>query len=70
MHSVAAHTVLPCWDSTFEEAWFCAGKGIAVVFEEGVMMAVVRYRRQKQKQKQQGIGNGKDVAGLERWDDR
>ena len=44
------------------------------MFEEGVMMAVVRYRRQKQKQKQkqkqQGIGKCKDVAGLERWDDR
>lgn len=65
VHSFAAHTVMGGWDGAFGEAWFFAGNGVAVVVEEGVRMAAIRYRRQKRRRG----GDGKDEPGLERWYD-
>lgn len=66
VHSFAAHTVMGGWEGAFGEAWFFAGNGVAVVVEEGVRVAVVRYRRW---QKRQRAGDGKDEVGLGRWYD-
>lgn len=66
VHSFAGHTVMGGWDGAFGEAWFFAGNGVAVVVEEGVRMAVVRWRR---RQKRQRGGDGKDEMSLERWYD-
>lgn len=66
VHSFAAHTVMGGWDGAFGEAWFFAGNGVAVVVEEGVRMAVVRYRR---RQKRQTGGDEKDEVSLDRWYD-
>ena len=67
VHSFAAHTVMGGWDGAFGEAWFFAGNGLAVVVEEGVSMAVLRYRRRQKRRS--GGGDRKDEAGLERWYD-
>ena len=66
VHSFAAHAVMGGWDGAFGEAWFFAGNGVAVVVEEGVRMAAVRYRRQ---QKRQRGGDGEGEISLERWYD-
>lgn len=67
VHSFAAHTVMGGWDGAFGEAWFFAGNGVAVVIEEGVRMAVVRYRM-RQKKQEEGLDR-KGEAGSERWYD-
>ena len=71
VHSFAAHTVTGGWDGAFGEAWFFAENGVAVVLEEAVRMAVVRFRRrQKRREAKKGEEETKkDEGPLERWYD-
>ena len=55
VHGFAAHTVMGRWDSAVAGTWFFAGNGVAAVVEEGMRMAVARYKR---RQKRQRRGDG------------
>ena len=71
VHSFAVHTVLGGWDGASGEAWFFVENGFAIVLEEGVRMAVMRFRKRQKRQTGGGGGAGgkEGEVGLERWYD-